>query len=265
MRSALIGSGVSSFGAESGATTVRGCGRTGQRRNDVTETPDWRARRWAATHQRIYDTALELFQQHGFESRAKHDGNQKVLYLATDMRQAKQYADTRVTGQERKLQALPYRDRPDVEPVILRVTIPDPHNLVADDDAANSVIRKISYSLWKKKPREEQDRIMAELSQRQGWKVDVLTTSRANRPSARKVRTCAMTSGLFIRKLCVAGSTMWSAARITAMPSARSPSCCRSGWCRWSTRTTRWPPPRSGSATTTGSPRWWRTWSAPAR
>jgi AcrR family transcriptional regulator len=34
----------------------------------VTESPDWRARRWAATHQRIYDTALELFQQRGFEA-----------------------------------------------------------------------------------------------------------------------------------------------------------------------------------------------------
>jgi AcrR family transcriptional regulator len=34
----------------------------------VTETPDWRARRWAATHQRIYDTALELFEQHGFDA-----------------------------------------------------------------------------------------------------------------------------------------------------------------------------------------------------
>jgi AcrR family transcriptional regulator len=34
----------------------------------VTESPDWRARRWAATHQRIYDTALELFQQQGFDA-----------------------------------------------------------------------------------------------------------------------------------------------------------------------------------------------------
>jgi AcrR family transcriptional regulator len=33
----------------------------------VTESPDWRARRWATTHQRIYDVALELFQRHGFE------------------------------------------------------------------------------------------------------------------------------------------------------------------------------------------------------
>ncbi|MGY1803180.1 TetR/AcrR family transcriptional regulator [Blastococcus sp. SYSU D00922] len=33
----------------------------------MSETPDWRARRWAATHQRIYDTALELFQRDGFD------------------------------------------------------------------------------------------------------------------------------------------------------------------------------------------------------
>lgn len=34
----------------------------------MTETPDWRARKWAATHQRIYDAALELFQRHGFDA-----------------------------------------------------------------------------------------------------------------------------------------------------------------------------------------------------
>jgi AcrR family transcriptional regulator len=33
----------------------------------VTEAGDWRSRRWEATHQRIYDVALELFQEHGFE------------------------------------------------------------------------------------------------------------------------------------------------------------------------------------------------------
>jgi AcrR family transcriptional regulator len=33
----------------------------------VTDSPDWRSRRWAATHQRIYDTALRLFQEQGFE------------------------------------------------------------------------------------------------------------------------------------------------------------------------------------------------------
>ncbi|TQN40676.1 TetR family transcriptional regulator [Blastococcus colisei] len=34
----------------------------------MTETPDWRARRWAATHQRIYGTAIELFLEHGYEA-----------------------------------------------------------------------------------------------------------------------------------------------------------------------------------------------------
>jgi len=33
----------------------------------VTDSPDWRSRRWASTHQRIYDTAMQLFREHGFE------------------------------------------------------------------------------------------------------------------------------------------------------------------------------------------------------
>lgn len=33
----------------------------------VTETSDWRTRRWEATHQRIYATALSLFEDFGYE------------------------------------------------------------------------------------------------------------------------------------------------------------------------------------------------------
>jgi AcrR family transcriptional regulator len=33
----------------------------------VTDSQDWRSRRWDATHQRIYETAMELFEEHGFE------------------------------------------------------------------------------------------------------------------------------------------------------------------------------------------------------
>ena len=33
----------------------------------MSDTGDWRSRRWDATHQRIYEIALTLFQDHGFE------------------------------------------------------------------------------------------------------------------------------------------------------------------------------------------------------
>jgi AcrR family transcriptional regulator len=33
----------------------------------VSDRQDWRARRWEETHRRIYDTAIRLFQEHGFE------------------------------------------------------------------------------------------------------------------------------------------------------------------------------------------------------
>jgi len=33
----------------------------------VSDTGDWRSRRWDATHKRIYEVALTLFQDHGFE------------------------------------------------------------------------------------------------------------------------------------------------------------------------------------------------------
>ena len=33
----------------------------------MTEAGDWRRRRWEATHQRIHDAALRLFQEHGFD------------------------------------------------------------------------------------------------------------------------------------------------------------------------------------------------------
>jgi AcrR family transcriptional regulator len=33
----------------------------------VSETQDWRARRWEETHARIFETAIRLFREHGFE------------------------------------------------------------------------------------------------------------------------------------------------------------------------------------------------------
>jgi AcrR family transcriptional regulator len=34
----------------------------------VSDSQDWRTRRWEDTHQRIYDTALRLFQERGFDA-----------------------------------------------------------------------------------------------------------------------------------------------------------------------------------------------------
>jgi AcrR family transcriptional regulator len=33
----------------------------------VTETGDWRSRKWEATHRRIYETAMQLFRERGFD------------------------------------------------------------------------------------------------------------------------------------------------------------------------------------------------------
>ena len=33
----------------------------------MSDTGDWRSRKWAATHRRIYDAAMRLFQEQGFE------------------------------------------------------------------------------------------------------------------------------------------------------------------------------------------------------
>ena len=41
--------------------------RSGNGGHGVGGTQDWRARRWNDTHQRIYDTAIRLFQERGFE------------------------------------------------------------------------------------------------------------------------------------------------------------------------------------------------------
>lgn len=50
---------------------ARGCGwhgsRPGVEDHPVTDAPDWRRRRWAATHERIFAVAVGLFEEHGFD------------------------------------------------------------------------------------------------------------------------------------------------------------------------------------------------------
>jgi hypothetical protein len=114
--------------------------------------------------------------QHGSESRGKHEGNAKVLYLAGSMDKALSYAKTRVDDWNIKKNKSAYIQIQDNEPVVLAVHVPDPVKLVADDDAVNDIARKISYRIWKEKSPEEQKHIMAELSAKHGFNVKDPTT-----------------------------------------------------------------------------------------
>jgi len=109
--------------------------------------------------------------QHGTESRAKHEGNAGVLYLAGSMEKALSYAKTRVEDWNRRKHGSPYIHNQDNDPVVLSVTIPDPARLVADDDAVNEIARSIARKIWQSKSSAEQQQIMANLSKAKGFVV----------------------------------------------------------------------------------------------
>jgi hypothetical protein len=110
-------------------------------------------------------------QQHGVASRAKHSGNDNVLYLAGTLAQAQDYAKQRVEDWNRQHHGSPYVYGLDNEPVILAVQIPDVARLVADDDLINRLARGISGKLWRAKPEAERQQIMAGLSRQRGFPV----------------------------------------------------------------------------------------------
>lgn len=111
-------------------------------------------------------------QQHGAESRAKHAGNENVLYLAGTLAKAQDYAKSRVDDWNRKQHGSPHIYSQDNAPVILAVRIPDPARLMADDDLINQLARGISRQLWAAKPEAERQQIMAGLSQQRGFLVN---------------------------------------------------------------------------------------------
>ena len=142
-------------------------------------------------------------QAKGFESRSKHWGNEKLLYLATDRKDAWQYAKTRASDVmldlekrlekrikiaedqgdweksarlAKELQQISgsRHDSPchrPVLPVLLRVRIPDISNLRADDDVVNSNMRKMGRWLWKKKPQEEKEAAIARMDKAVGFET----------------------------------------------------------------------------------------------
>lgn len=109
--------------------------------------------------------------QHGSESRGKHEGNTKVLYLAGTQDKALDYAKLRLADQNRKRSGNEHIKDYDNEAVVLAVHVPDPGKLVADDDVVNRMARDISRKLWKAKPPEEKQAIMAQVGQQRGFEV----------------------------------------------------------------------------------------------
>jgi hypothetical protein len=113
-----------------------------------------------------------------YESRAKHELNKDLIYLASSMQGAWDYAKTRtrsmmkqeMPGKYELFKNSPECDWP-MKPVVLRVKIPDIAKLRSDDDAANQIMRKWADILWNKKSKEEQARLIASMSKDRGFDV----------------------------------------------------------------------------------------------
>jgi hypothetical protein len=126
-----------------------------------TSSVDWVKIQRVGLHPLNFGTNTE----HGFESRGKHDGNTKVLYLAGTLEKAYDYAKTRAEGQQREYRKVQdWKSVDSTVPVVLAVHVPDPARLVADDDVVNAMARSIGYKLWKAKPPEDQERIGREMA-----------------------------------------------------------------------------------------------------
>jgi hypothetical protein len=110
--------------------------------------------------------------QYGSESRGKHEGNNKVLYLAGSVSKALDYAKLRVADWNKKLHGSEYIYDQNNDAIVLAVQIPDPARLVADDDAVNEVARRVASSIWKNKSKEDREAICNKLSQEKGFKVN---------------------------------------------------------------------------------------------
>ena len=128
-----------------------------------TSSIDWEKIQKVGLHPLGYGTNKEG----GTESRAKHEGNTKVLYLAGSEQKAMDYAKSRVDDQNKKRHGSPFIYTKDNEPIVLAVRVPDPNKLVADDDLVNGVARNIARKIWKAKPEDEKKRIIADLIEKQ--------------------------------------------------------------------------------------------------
>lgn len=114
-------------------------------------------------------------QQRGGESRGKYESNERVLYLASSVDKALQYAKNRSHSNNYRLHGSSYISTDNNEPVVLQVQIPDPAKLVADDDLIIQLAQRISRRLWYGKSQEERQRITHEINLKQNLNVDADT------------------------------------------------------------------------------------------
>lgn len=127
----------------------------------------------------LYPLFIGSNQEYGSESRFKHEYNKDLLYLATNIQEAWNYAKARARNINKKINGkdweYQYGNSPQnwsIRPVLLRVNVPDVSKLRSDDDVANDRMREIGRKLWDKKSPEEQKRIMKELSTKVGFSVN---------------------------------------------------------------------------------------------
>jgi hypothetical protein len=110
--------------------------------------------------------------QHGAESRGKHAGNERVLYLASTVEKALQYAKTRAESNQRRLGGYGSDTNDATTVIVLRVQIPDPARLVADDDLIIRLAQRISRRLWQAKSPEERQQITDQINQQRKLRLD---------------------------------------------------------------------------------------------
>lgn len=115
-------------------------------------------------------------QQHGFESRAKHQYNKDHLYLAANENIAFDFAQQRSRDQNRKLHPKEWEyikhDGPSrwpIKPVLLKVKVPSIKNLRADDDPVNNILQKIGDRIWERKSDKEKEEITQYLRKKTGY------------------------------------------------------------------------------------------------
>jgi hypothetical protein len=95
----------------------------------------------------------------GTATRLKIEENRKFVYLSTDIETAMSYAKERAGGYNRKYHAdawsyMQYQTWQvwDIQPVILKVTLPDVTKLRSDDDRLIKMIKAKAYEVWQTLP-----------------------------------------------------------------------------------------------------------------